>query len=163
MILVKVLKNLIKKELILKNWKKLNYKVEKRIKKKDSPINTEKNNNAANYIERFNIPIFNMCYICWFTLHETLVLMLFQIYVFVKMVKLLEYKHFKIISHFCYLEFLICFVVPPAHSRHIFSSIEFLSLLLVTWILYRYQSDNTLQIQKTKSQPQQDGETLKSC
>jgi len=22
-------------------------------------------------------------------------------------------------------EFLICFIVPPAHSRHIFSSIEF--------------------------------------
>jgi len=28
--------------------------------------------------------------------------MLFQICVFVEMVKLFEYKHFKIISHYCY-------------------------------------------------------------
>jgi T-lymphoma invasion and metastasis-inducing protein 1 len=46
--------------------------------------------------------VYHVCHICWFALPEALFLMLFQIRVFIEMVKLLEYKHFNIISHFCY-------------------------------------------------------------
>ena len=60
--------------------------------------------------------MFTVCVtFCWFMLHKTLFLMLFQICVLIEM-KLLEYKHFKIISYFCYhlnSEFWICFIVPP--------------------------------------------------
>lgn len=55
------------------------------------------------------------CNICWFALHETLILMLFQS--LHRNGRLNTVKHFKIISH----ELFPCFILPP-HIRHIFIS-----------------------------------------
>ena len=47
---------------------------------------------------------------------KLLFFMLFQICIFIEMVKLLENKHFKIISAFLLSpEFLSCFIIPQAH------------------------------------------------
>ena len=60
--------------------------------------------------------VYHVCHICWFALPEALFLMLFQIRVFIEMVKLLEYKHFNIISHFVIIWILNLFYKLSYHQ-----------------------------------------------
>lgn len=89
---------------------------------------------------------------CWFALHMT------WNFIFDINVKYMcLHRNGQVAAYLLSCEFLICFIIPSTHSRHIFSSIELLTLLLVLlWILYHYPLNNMDQILKTKSQQNKD-------
>ena len=114
-----------------------------RERKSSVSINAEKTNNAPNNVERFKVStvlmvMFNSVTFCWFALHETLILL--SCCVFIEMVNCLNtiiLKSFLIIVFTSILHLFYRIIIPPKIcTSHIFLSIEFSILLLVTsWIM----------------------------
>ena len=142
-------------------WRREDGILKKKKRKKNVPINTDKITRQKIILRDLLFllnwcHVYRVCNICWFSV--TLSLMLFQIYFFIEMSSSLNTNIFTFLLS---SEFLNLFFKTTSSFTAAWSSIEFLTLLLVTskyctqghlYCQVVVPCDNMCQVKKNKSQ-----------